>query len=117
MRKWTETVHNWPPIKQDYFYKLKVTSIQKSRKTIRLQLEFLDRQMAGRTLTVSLPLPVRPAGVTADFFCACGMPVTIGSEILPRSTINCVIRACFVRADEGYQLGSIKPVRKEYKNA
>lgn len=113
MRKWKETVKDWPQIKERCLYRVQVIKIKKIKKTMSVSFEFLERPMSGKIITVDFDLPIHPGGKTCDYFHACGQHVSIGAEIEPRATIDCEIYASFKKTDKKYQIDSIKPIRKE----
>jgi hypothetical protein len=64
-------------------------------KVIRVTVEFKGKQMQGRSLDFRLPLPIRPDGIAADFFRACGISVVSNMKVSPRDTMGKTLKARF----------------------
>jgi hypothetical protein len=96
-RKWLETVHPWTPLQTGTWYALRVAGIEKCADppSLRVQLEFLHADQAGRTHTAVLRLPIRPAGLTTDFVRACALEAAPGKAVAPQDTIGRTIQAQF----------------------
>jgi hypothetical protein len=96
-RKWLETVHPWPPLRPGTWYALRVTGIEKCADppSLRVHLDFFDADQAGRSHTAVLLLPVRPAGLTAAFFQACGMETSPGNALAPHEAVGWAVRVQF----------------------
>jgi hypothetical protein len=106
-RKWIETIHPYPPPTARQGYLLRVTGIDKCDEppAIRVRLEFLHADQAGRTHIALLPLPIRPAGLTFEFIHACGLAAR-GNTVAPKDALSKTIRAQFTPATEktGWQI-------------
>lgn len=100
-RPWREPVQDWPALRRNQWYLLHVLSLDKVRDppAIRLLLEFLEEEHAGRTHVVLLPLPIRPAGPTAEFFIACGALVVAGGTVAPKDALGAEVRVQFVKGE------------------
>ena len=121
MRKWIEKVKSWPAIRKNCLYELKVIHIErnKSKKVIKLTLKFLEEAMVGRTIEVCLLLPIRPAGITCDYFKACGLDISIDRDIKPRQTIDCSLMASFTEStnSKSYGIASFEPIRGDHNES
>ena len=95
MRKWTETVKPYPELVSHKAYVTSIKNITRVGKRIEVQLEFSEQPQQGRRLTTHLPLPIRPEGLTADYFVACGLEVIPQAKITPNETIGSVIVVTF----------------------
>jgi hypothetical protein len=100
-RKWIEAIHPYPPPNAREGYLLRVTGIDKCAEppAIRVQLEFLQADQAGRTHIALLPLPIRPAGLTFTFIQACGLAAR-GNTVAPNDALGKTVRAHFAPAAE-----------------
>ena len=117
-RKWTLQIEGWPALAAA-FYLMKVLGISKSKSPAGLLVEpeQLDKSQAGRRHTVSLPLPCRPEGLTAAFFRAAGLDVSIGT-VTPADAVGAILKIRLEPAPDGkgYQAVAFEPVRKEPKD-
>jgi len=117
-RKWSFKIEDWPALAAA-FYLMKVLGVSKSKSPAGLLVEpeQLDKSQAGRRHTVSLPLPCRPEGLTAAFFRAAGLDVSIGT-VTPADAIGTILKARMEPAPDGkgYQAVAFEPVRKEPKD-
>ena len=102
-RLWRERIHDWRALRVDVWYLLGVVSLDKvaAPPAIRAVLESLDKEHAGRTHVAVLPVPVRPGGLAADFFRACGVEVVAGGTVTPKAVLGKVVRAQFARTASG----------------
>jgi len=106
MRKWQETIKPWPTLSTHTSYRVQVSDIEKvtKDKAIRVTVEFQGKQMQSRRLSFRLPLPLRPDGIAADFFRACGIYIGTGLKISPRGTIGKMLKMRFEKGvDDKYQ--------------
>jgi hypothetical protein len=96
-RPWELTVEDFPPRKPGCWYNAKVCSLQKSESPAGLQvtLEDLDPEQLGRQTSIVLPLPLRPSGITRDFFVACGQDVSLEKRINPKTVLGAVLAVRF----------------------
>ncbi|MFC1764999.1 hypothetical protein ACFL6U_23380 [Planctomycetota bacterium] len=94
-RKWTEQVKPFPCLKTQKPYKTCVRQITKVGKAAEIQLEFMEAPQKGRTMTIQLSLPIRPEGITASFFKACGLDTSPQSTIVPQDTLGSLITVTF----------------------
>lgn len=101
MRKWLEPVKDWPAFRPHRDYAVRVVSLRRKHKQIEVSLEFLDPEQAGRCLFETLELPVRPAGLTAAFFAACGQEVQTGNRLAPQ---DCLGQTLTVQCEKQGQL-------------
>ncbi|MHC5109577.1 MAG: hypothetical protein ACYTHJ_06830 [Planctomycetota bacterium] len=78
-RPWIETVQPWPSLDGKQLYRCIVASVEKSRSpaAIIATIEHADTANRGRTHRIALPLPIRPGGLTSDFFNACGLGTSL----------------------------------------
>lgn len=99
-KPWVLRVSVVPALRAAVLYLLRVVSIERSVEpfAVRVEFEFMEEAQAGRTHVALLPLPVRPVGVTADYFRAVGIDVTAGGTVRPNTTRNKLLRAEFARA-------------------
>lgn len=109
MRKWTETVKPWPALAARHFYEAQVVNIRKTNKQIEVTVRLLQEPMLGRIVSFLLPLPIRPAGITADFLGACDIPVTSGAQIRPRETMGKKLLIQFNESTGAIMARSFKP--------
>jgi len=93
MRKWIETVKPWPVFTRNRLYQVRVKAVRKSPqgKAILMDLEFLEGQQKGRSLSEKLELPIRLEGRSANYFYACGQQVKLEAKLSPKATIGSVI--------------------------
>ena len=102
-RPWVLRVADWPALQAAVLYLLRVVSVDKSTvpSAVRVELEFVEEEQAGRTYVALLPLPLRSAGLTADFFRAAGVDtITAGGTVMPKVVVGKVVRAGFGHTDE-----------------
>jgi hypothetical protein len=97
-----------------------VSGIEKKSKPPRLRVQFrnLHPKQDGRMHEVMLPLPLRPGGITADFFRAVGQELDVGRTIPVRSAVGTVVRMKFGSSADGQvEVVSFEPPAKENRNA
>jgi len=84
-------------VHENVWYLLRVAAIDRTGAppAIRVHLAFLEDVQVGRTHVASLPVPVRPAGLAADFFLSCGVEVVAGGTVTPKAVVGKVVRAQF----------------------
>jgi hypothetical protein len=89
-RKWEETVKPFEPLKENHRYLLQVSGVSKcSKAAICLTLEHVaGHSQAGRVHTLTLPLPIRPDGLTAEFFRAVGIQVQVDTKVAPKDAFG-----------------------------
>jgi len=120
MRKWQETVQSFPRLQRERPYTLRVIDVRKDveTKAMEVTLEFLEPDQCGRQIRVPLSLPIRPDGLTADYFRSCHMEVKPQAKISPRDTINCEIVTRFEKAADGsnWQPIHFEPISKGEEN-
>lgn len=100
MRKWTEIIRPYPQLRREQPYRIRVVDIRKNieNKVMEVTFEFLESNQDGRRITVHLSLPIRPHGLTSDYFRSCHIEVKPQTKISPRDTIGSEIVACFEEA-------------------
>ena len=118
-RPWTLTVAPYPDL-TDALYAVRVKAIEKrDRATFAVHLAHTVAEQLGRTHTVALPLPIRPAGLAAQFFATCGFETHAGQEIQPSQAEGRILQARFERDPEtgDYSVIEFRPARKEQEDA
>ena len=102
-RAWELLVEPYPAIDEHRDHLVSVLSIKKNKGShgITVDMEHLDGEQTGRKHSIVLPLPIRPAGITAEFFKACCMEPTVGKALLPKDAIGIEITARFLPSDQG----------------
>ena len=116
-RAWEIPVEPYPEIDVSHDYLVSVLSVKKSKspRGISVVLQHLDADQADRKHSIVLPLPIRPSGLTAEFFQACGMEVAVGGKLSPKDTVGTTIKVRFLPAEtgEGYKAVAFGPVDEE----
>lgn len=89
-RPWTELVRDWPVLAATIWYLALITAVEKATDppAIQVTLELLDHGQKGRRITVTLPLPIRLAGLTADYLIAAGIELRPQGRIRPKDTVG-----------------------------
>ena len=100
MRKWLEMVKDWPTISTNFDYHVQVVSVRRKGKQIEVSFKFLGSDQFGRQMSEVLELPIRPAGVTASFFAACGQDVQAGKSLSPRDCLGQTVAVRFGKQNE-----------------
>jgi len=102
-RQWTIRSVDHPNLRPSRPYRVRVVDVArgKGRSGIRIKLTHVDGEQDGRTHEILLPLPFRPAGLTASFFEACGFEVGVGTEIAPKDTMGRTLLATFAPNETG----------------
>ena len=100
MRKWIEEVKPYPQLRKDRLYRVRVVDISKNGESDAMEVtfEFLDSNQSGRRHRIPLSLPIRPDGLTAEYFRSCHIGITPQAKISPRDTVGCEIAARFEQA-------------------
>jgi len=116
-RAWEISVEPYPEIDISRDYLVLVLSVKKrkSPRGISVVLQHLDTDQADRKHSIILPLPIRPSGLTAEFFQASGVEVAVGGKLAPRDATGATIKARFlpVNTGEGYKAVAFGPVDEE----
>jgi hypothetical protein len=118
-RKWVATVEDFPPLQPNRWYRVRVSAVEKERthNAIAVDLEHLEPDQQGRTTSVQLPLPIRPAGAAAELFGAAlgDQSVLAGGQIAPKDAVGAVVRASFVQTPDGqhWQPAGFRPAERE----
>lgn len=96
-RPWYENIREWPSLAPTKWYLARIIAVERARdqSAIRVTIEFLEQPQEGRRMDFALPLPVRPAGLTAEFFGAAGIEPSPRRRIRPRDGVGRSIRAQF----------------------
>jgi hypothetical protein len=68
---------------------------------MQVTLEDLDGEQRFRQTSTVLDLPIRPAGVTHDFFIACGIDAAMGKKINPATAVGVQVLVKFALKDGG----------------
>jgi len=95
-KEWIETVEDFPTVKAEHPYRVRVVTVEKSHAPpgFSVTIEHLDAEQLGRRHTFVLQ-PIRPMGVTAMFFTACGFSIAPSAEIKPKDAIGRTIHIAF----------------------
>jgi hypothetical protein len=103
MRTWTEIIKPYSDLAKGKAYTVRVKNIHKATtaEAMEVTVEFVEPSQQGRRFTVHLSLPIRPQGLTADFFAACGIDITPQAKITPRSALGCLIQVVFEKTPDG----------------
>ena len=103
-RPWQETIQPWPELSNDQDYRCVVNDVSKSRDPhgIRVVLRHLDEPHAGRIHEVVLALPIRPSGLTSEFFAACGLRAAVGATLSPPKAIGNIVAVRVAQTPEGH---------------
>lgn len=112
-------VEEYPPFRRDHEYLVQVHRVRASGKTqqLRVTLVHRDHEQDGREQELELPLPIRPAGRTAQFFRACGVDVCAGAEVDPVAVRGSFIHVRFEQTElNGQLVPSFRPVVKEHED-
>lgn len=99
-RKWLESIEEFPVLQAQRWYRVRINAVDKDRthNAIAVNLEHLDSDQQGRTTSVQLPLPIRPAGVAAEMFASCGL---VGRQIAPRDAVGSILQARLAVSPDG----------------
>lgn len=102
-RPWTEKMEDFAAYVPGVLYTLVVMEVEKLREisTMRVTLEHAEPEYAGRRHVLDLPLPIRPAGRTAEFLKACGINLAVGEVVHPKACVGRMIRTRFQAAEPG----------------
>lgn len=102
-RELIETVQDYPPLRKKHWYPIRVLNVKAAGKprALEVTLEHLDPQNIGRRHVARLPLPILPAGVSAEFAQACGLTVTLHESVNLSLCIGRSIRAQFAPTEDG----------------
>ena len=95
-RPWTISVAAWSRLVEGRPYDVRVIDVKKSTAPdgMLVTLEHLQEQ-CGRRHVVLLCLPCRSAGLTAEFFRACGQEVKANARLRPTDCVDRVVAASF----------------------
>lgn len=118
-RTWEETVEDFPSPVADRVYRALVREVQKERSLqgMRVVCEFLDEGQSGRIHAQLLPLPIRPAGLTASFLKAAGVEPLVGNKIAPRQTVGAIVGVRMAPAPQGeWTIVGFENIQKEHIN-
>jgi len=117
MRKWTLKVNEFPALK-DKYYACKIISLGKSGKNaFHVTFELLSSNQTGRQISISLPLPVRPQGISISFFHSCGFTLKTEDHFDPKEAIGRTLQCLFShRNTELYEAVSFKPISNKEAN-
>ena len=101
-RKWTELIQDWPALKPERGYDIRIAEVEKTAEPpgMKTTLEFVDGDQVGRTMTVVLPLPARPDGLNG-LLQACGVDVSVRTRFAPRGLVGHTVRALFAAQPDG----------------
>ena len=116
MRKWIEITRPFPQLRRGQPYRVRVVDIRKNieTKVMEVTFEFIEVNQNGRRITVHLSLPIRPLGLTADYFKSCHIEVKPQARISPRDTIGSKLVARFEKVMGGdWQPIHFEPVIQE----
>lgn len=103
VRKWLLKIEDDPQISLRKFYQVRITEIERNRKPngITVTVQHLSPEQEGRCHSFTLPVPIRVSGLTARFFGACNLTVTIGEEIEPKSVAGRILLLRFTQNESG----------------
>jgi len=103
-RQVTVKVEEYPRVRAGQICPGVVCDIEKKPKPKRLlvKLRNLHPRQDGRVHEVVLPLPLRPGGITAEFFRAVGQNVEIGRTIPLRDAVGKAVRIKFGPSSDGH---------------
>ncbi len=92
VRKWREKVE--PLLEfEDRAYSVRIVEVSKGEDMQMLfTLEHQDDEQRGRITEVMLQRPIRPGGLAAQIFAACGQEVKVGAVIEPEACVGLRIR-------------------------
>ena len=114
-RSWQETIQPWPELSSNQLYRCAVAEVSKQSEPhgIQVVLRHLDEPQPGRMHNVVLSLPIRPSGLTCEFFSACGLTTATGEKLSPLKSIGSIIGVRFIPAENG----EWSPIHFERANA
>ncbi len=96
-------VEDFQPRRMNRSYLCRVLDVTRTSPTgLLLVLRDLDEDQRDRETACVLPLPVRVAGTTCEFFRACGQDVSAGAVIRPREAIGAVVQVRFGPDEAGH---------------
>lgn len=112
---WVVTVAEYAKLRSEELYRMLVVSVSRcaAPQGIRVVLEHLDAEQAGRRHEVLFLLPLRVGGgVAMEFFSACGMVMGAGQSFAPQRVVGCEVLARFAPgpAGEAWKVVSFAPV-------
>ena len=111
-RKWMLKVHDHKALVSGRSYRVRVNEIKKPVRInyFTIKLEHMSKQYKGRVDTITLPLPVRPDGLAAQFFASCGFNVAVDTELTPQDAVGRHLCAILNMDSEGkIQAVTFKP--------
>lgn len=115
-RSWHLTAQDNPQLKRGQQYPLRVAGIRKAGKNaILVELEHVSTEQAGRTHSLTLSLPVRPAGLTGLFFQSVGSSTEPGATIRPLDAVGKIVNVRFEK-DTGvndYRIIAFNPLTED----
>ncbi len=108
-------VEPYPVLSPGKPYPMGIAAVRKETAGLRVVLEHLASDQAGRQHEVALSLPIRPRNQTANLFTALGFGTDVGSRIDPRAAIGRQVRVTFCQEGENHdpQPVSFAPMKEE----
>jgi len=100
MRNKMLTVVDFPAL-GDRAHRCRIVACESGHRELKVSLGLLSPTQLGRTITVHLPLPLRPQGPTIDLFTACGFPLQIGQKISVTRIVGKELLCKFKQHEEG----------------
>ena len=119
-RKVVVKVEDYAPLQPGQAYRLIVFHIERKARgqCIEAALRNVEPEHDGRVHRVVLPLPVRPAGRSAEFFRAVGQEVAVDKSIALRDAVGKAVLGFFGPSANGdLEIMSFRPVSKEAQDA
>lgn len=97
MRQVFLTVEGEAPLRDGNWYKVGVVTAEvlKRKKWVEVTLRHGKGEHEGRCHVVQLALPIRPNGITAEFFRACGFEVSEGTTVRPSEVVGRTLEVKF----------------------
>lgn len=109
-RRWLITVKDCPQLTFLHWYVVRVRRVAPAGSAAMcVTLEHLAEDQAGRTHSVSLPLPVRPEGLTAEFLRTAGVEVAVGTKIDPTAAVGQMLSVRFQPDGDEYRAVEFRP--------
>ncbi len=92
VRKWREIVAAWLEYEARGYIVRVLDVLKRDDMQMLFVLEHQDEEQRGRTMEMLLQRPIRPGGLAAHVFAACGQDVKVGAVIEPEACVGQRIR-------------------------
>lgn len=100
-RKWTEMITDFPVLRPDRAYRSRIFDVERTDTGLRVELEQVDVEHAGRRHELKLDRPFKPCALLSQLFHAAGIDASPRRRVAPLELRGRTVVVFFGRSADG----------------